>query len=214
MASADWVYITVRGRQTHGAWPWKGIDPVVTASQIVLGLQTIVSRQIDVSKEPAVVTIATFHGGARANIIPDTVELSGTIRTFDEGMREDIHARIKHVAESIAAANGATAEVKIVKAVPVTSNDAALTQQMLPTLQRVAGDSNVKVQQRVMVAEDFSYFQQRAPALFYFVGVTPKDQDMTSAAPNHSPKFYIDESALVLAARSLSTLAVDFLAGH
>jgi len=214
MASADWLYITVRGRQTHGAWPWKGVDPVVTAAQIVLGLQTIVSRQIDVSREPAVVTVATFHGGARANIIPDSVELSGTIRTFDEAMRDDIHARIKHIAENIAAANGATAEVKVTKAVAVTSNDAALTERMLPTLRRVAGEGNFAVQQRVMVAEDFSYFQQKAPGLFYFIGATPRDQDMAAAASNHSPRFYVDESGLVLGVRSLSALTVDFLTGH
>ena len=213
MASADWLYITVRGRQTHGAWPWKGVDPVVTASQIVLGLQMIVSRQIDVSKEPAVVTVATFHGGARANIIPDSVELSGTIRSFDESMRDDIHARIKHIAESIAAANGATAEVKVTKAVPVTNNNTDLTERLIPTLKRVAGEGNFSQQQRVMVAEDFSYFQQQVPGFFYFIGATPKDQDMAAAAPNHSPRFYVDESGLLLGVRSLSALTVDFLSG-
>jgi amidohydrolase len=213
MASADWLYITVRGRQTHGAWPWKGVDPVVTAAQIVLGLQTVVSRQIDVSREPAVVTVATFHGGARANIIPDTVELSGTIRAFDDGMQDDIHARIAHIARNIAEANGAAAEVKITRAVPVTLNDEALTERMVPTLKRVAGERNAVPQQRVMVAEDFSWFQKRVPGMFYFLGITPKDQDMGAAAPNHSPRFYVDESALPLGVRSLSALAVDFLAG-
>jgi amidohydrolase len=212
MASADWVYITVRGRQTHGAWPWKGVDPVVTGSQIVLGLQNIVSRQIDVSKEPAVVTIATFHGGARKNIIPDSVELSGTIRSFDEEMRADIHARIKHVAENIAAANGAYAEVKVEKAVAVTNNDSALTQRMAGSLKRVAGEE-LQVQPRVMVAEDFSYFQQQVPGMFFFLGITPRDQDMTTAAPNHSPKFFIDESALVQGVRAMTAVTVDFLSG-
>jgi amidohydrolase len=211
MAGADWMYITIRGRQTHGAWPWKGIDPVVTGAQIVLGLQNIVSRQIDVSKEPAVVTVATFHGGARANIIPDAVELSGTIRTFDDGMQEDIHARIKKIAEGIASANGATAEVKITKAVPVTLNDAKLTEQMLPALKRVAGEGGSAVAARVMVGEDFSYFQQKVRGMFYFLGITPKDQDMAAAAPNHSPRFYVDESALIQGARSLGALTVDFL---
>jgi amidohydrolase len=213
MASADWVYITVKGRQTHGAWPWKGVDPVVTAAQVVVGLQTIVSRQIDVSKEPAVVTIATFNGGARKNIIPDAVEMSGTIRSFDEEMRAEIHARIKHVAENIAAANGAYAEVRIEKAVAVTSNDAALTERMAPTLKRVVGEDRVQVQPRVMVAEDFSYFQQKVPGMFFFLGITPRDQDMMTAAPNHSPKFYIDESALVQGVRAMSAVAVDFLSG-
>jgi amidohydrolase len=213
MASADWVYITVKGRQTHGAWPWKGVDPVVTAAQVVIGLQNIVSRQIDVSKEPAVVTIATFNGGARKNIIPDSVEMSGTIRSFDEEMRAEIHARIKHVAENIAAANGAYAEVRIEKAVAVTSNDAALTERMATTLKRVVGEDRVQVQPRVMVAEDFSYFQQKVPGMFFFLGITPRDQDMQAAPPNHSPKFLIDESALVQGVRAMTAVAVDFLSG-
>ena len=211
MASADWLYITVKGKQTHGAWPWVGIDPVITSAQIIGGLQNIVARQIDVSKEPAVVTVATIHGGTRKNIIPDQVEMTGTIRTFDEDMRQDIHARIKHIAEAIADANNAKAEVKIDKAVPVTVNDSALTERMLPTLKRIGGAGGWKVNQRVMVAEDFSYFQLQVPGMFYFVGITPKDQDMSKAAPNHSPRFTIDESGLLQGARSLAALAVDFL---
>jgi amidohydrolase len=214
MASADWLYITVKGKQTHGAWPWSGIDPVVTSAQIVTGLQNIVARQIDVSKEPAVVTVATIHGGTRKNIIPDQVEMTGTIRTFDEGMRQDVHARIKHIAESIAEANHAQAEVRIDKAVPVTVNDPALTEKMIPTLKRIGGDGGSRPHQRVMVAEDFSYFQEKIPGLFYFVGVTPKDQDMAAAAPNHSPRFHIDESGLLQGARSLAALAVDFLSAR
>ena len=211
MASADWLYITVKGKQTHGAWPWAGIDPVVTSAQIVGGLQNIVARQIDVSKEPAVVTVATIHGGARKNIIPDQVEMTGTIRSFDESMRQDIHARIKHIAESIAQANDASAEVRIDKAVPVTVNDAALTEKMLPTLKRIGGEGGSRMNPRVMVGEDFSYFQQQIPGMFYFVGITPKDQDMAKAAPNHSQRFYIDESGLLQGTRSLAALAVDFL---
>jgi amidohydrolase len=214
MASADWLTITVKGRQTHGAWPWKGVDPVITSAQIVTGLQNIVARQLDVSREPAVVTVATIHGGARKNIIPDQVEMTGTIRTFDEDMRLDVHARIKHIAESIAHANHAQAEVKIEKAVPPTVNDPALTERMAPTLKRALGEPGVKVQPRVMVAEDFSYFQQQVPGFFYFVGITPKDQDMAAAPPNHSPRFYIDESGLLPGARSLAALAVDFLVGR
>ena len=214
MASADWLYITVKGRQTHGAFPWSGIDPVVTSAQIITGLQNIVARQIDVSKEPAVVTVATIHGGTRKNIIPDQVEMSGTIRTFDEDMRQDVHARIKHIAEAIAGANHAHAEVRVDKAVPVTVNDPALTEKMLPTLKRIGGAGGSRPQQRVMVAEDFSYFQEKIPGLFYFVGITPKDQDMAKAAPNHSPRFYIDESGLLQGARSLAALAVDFLSLH
>ncbi len=211
MASADWLYITVKGRQTHGAWPWRGVDPVITAAQIITGLQNIVARQIDVSKEPAVVTVATIHGGARKNIIPDQVEMTGTIRTFDEAMRNDIHARVKHIAEAIASANGAQAEVKIEKAGPVTSNDVALTERMLPSLKRVTVQSGLSIQPRTMVAEDFSYFQQEIPGMFYFVGVTPKNEDMDNAAPNHSPRFFVDESALLPGLRSLTAIAVDYL---
>jgi amidohydrolase len=211
MASADWLYITVKGKQTHGAWPWSGIDPVVTSAQIVTGLQNIVARQIDVSKEPAVVTVATINGGTRKNIIPDQVEMTGTIRSFDEEMRQDVHARIKHISASIAEANHAHAEVRIDKAVPVTVNDPILTEKMIPTLKRIGGDGGAAVSKRVMVAEDFSYFQQEVPGLFYFVGVTPRDQDMAAAAPNHSPRFFIDESGLTQGTRSLAALAVDFL---
>jgi amidohydrolase len=211
MASADWVYITVKGQQTHGAWPWKGVDPVITSAQILAGLQNIVARQIDVSKEPAVVTIATIQGGTRKNIIPDKVEMSGTIRAFDDGMQKEIHDRIRHIASSIAEANHAHAEVTIDKAVPVTTNDPVLTERMLPTLRRIAGNEQARLQPRVMVAEDFSYFQQEIPGMFYFVGITPPDQDPATAEPNHSPRFYVDERGLLVGARSLAALAVDFL---
>jgi amidohydrolase len=214
MASADWLTITVKGKQTHGAWPWSGIDPVVTSAQIVTGLQNIVARQIDVSKEPAVVTVATIQGGTRKNIIPEQVEMTGTIRTFDEDMRKDVHDRIQHIAASIAAANHAHADVRIDKAAPVTVNDPALTERMLPTLRRIGGEGGFRLSPKVMVAEDFSYFQQEVPGMFYFIGITPKDQDMSLAAPNHSPRFYIDESALLQGARSLAALAVDFLSGR
>ena len=214
MASADWFYIIVRGKQTHGAAPWSGIDPVITSAQIVSGLQNIVARQIDVSREPAVVTVATIHGGARKNIIPEQVEMTGTIRTFDEGMRQDIHARIKQIAESIAQANQAHAEVIIDKAGAVTVNDPVLTEKMLPTLKRIGGEGGSRLNQRVMIGEDFSYFQQKVPGMFYFVGITPKDQDMAKAASNHSPRFTIDESGLLQGARSLAALAVDFLTGR
>jgi amidohydrolase len=213
MASADWLHITVSGAQTHGAWPWRGVDPVITSAQIISGLQNIVSRQIDVSKQPAVVTVATINGGTRKNIIPDTVEMSGTIRTFDETMRSDIHRRIEHVARNIASANGAQASVRIDRATAVTINDEALTERMLPTLRRVAGAENVTLQQRVMVAEDFSYFQQHVPGLYYFVGITPPETDPAKAEPNHSPRFFVDENGLLVGARSLAAMAVDFLTG-
>jgi len=211
MAAADILRITVRGRQTHGAAPWGGVDPIVVAAQIVLGLQTIVSRQVNISKEPAVVTIGGIDGGNRFNIIPDKVEMVGTVRTFDEALRDDIHRRIRATAENIAAASGATAEVAIEKGYAVTVNDPALTQRMLPTLERVAGSANVVLTDRRMGAEDFSFLAQRAPGLFVFLGGSPKGADLSKVAFNHSPRFTIDESALVLGVRTLTHLTVDYL---
>jgi amidohydrolase len=212
MASADNYYITVHGRQTHGAQPWKGIDPIVVGSQIVMGLQTITSRQVDLTLTPAVVTVGMFRGGIRTNIVPDSVELAGTIRTFDEAVRADLHQRVQRTAESIAAASGTTASVRIQKMVPVTFNDPALTDRMVPTMQRVLGAPNVRLAIPTTTAEDFSYFQQAAPGLFVFLGVTPKEQ-VGMAANNHSPLFSPDERALVPGMRVMANLAVDFLAG-
>jgi amidohydrolase len=212
MASADNYYITVHGRQTHGAQPWKGIDPIVVGSQIVMGLQTITSRQVDLTLTPAVVTVGMFRGGIRTNIVPDSVELAGTIRTFDEAVRADLHQRVQRTAESIAAASGTTASVRIQKMVPITFNDPALTDRMVPTMQRVLGAPNVRLAIPTTTAEDFSYFQQAAPGLFVFLGVTPKEQ-VGMAANNHSPLFSPDERALVPGMRVMANLAVDFLAG-
>jgi amidohydrolase len=213
MASADKIRILVRGRQTHGALPWRGIDPIVVSSQIVMGLQTIVSRQVDVSLEPAVVSIGSIKGGVRDNIIPEEVEMLGTVRTFDETMRLDIQARVRATAEHIARSAGASAEVVFENPYPVTFNDHALTERALPTLKRVAGEDNVALAQKITGYEDFSYYQQRVPGFFYFLGITPKGTDLKSAAPNHSPRFYADESALLLGVRSLAHLAVDYLHG-
>jgi len=211
MASADRFRISVRGRQTHGAMPWLGVDPIVTAAQVILGLQTIVSRQVDITQEPAVVTVGAIKGGNRENIIPDSVEMIGTIRTFNEGMRDDIHARVKETAESIAKAGRAGCEVCIRKDYPVTVNDAQLTEAMLPTLERVAGAERVVMTPKVSGSEDFSFFQQVVPGLFFFVGVTPAGHDPGTAAPNHSPLFSIDEAGLALGVRALANVACDFL---
>src|SRR5688572_998117 len=173
MASSDNFYITVRGRQTHGALPWNGVDPIVASAQIVLGIQTLTSRQTDLTLTPAVVTVGMMHGGIRTNIVPDSVDMAGTIRTFDEGVRAQLHERLTKTAESIAAASGATATVRIQKMTPVTYNDPPLTGRMIPTLERVLGKSNVKVGRPTTTAEDFSYFQQAAPGMFFFIGVTP-----------------------------------------
>jgi len=213
MASADVLRIVVRGRQTHGAVPWGGIDPIVTASQIVLGLQTITSRQIDLTAAPAIVTIGAINGGIRYNIIPDSVVLVGTIRTFDPAMQRDIHARVRRTAESIAQAAGATAEVTIELTAPVTYNDPALTARMLPTLERVAGAGNVRLAPPLTTAEDFSRYQERIPGLFFFLGITPRDADPRTVAANHSPRFFVDEAALPLGTRALVRLAMDYLSG-
>ena len=213
LAAADILRITVKGRQTHGSAPWGGVDPIVVAAQIVLGLQTIVSRQVNIAKEPAVVTIGGIDGGNRFNIIPDKVEMVGTIRTFDEALRDDIHRRVRLTAENIAEASGASAEVVIEKPYAVTINDPQLTERMLPTLKRVAGENNVVLRDRLMGAEDFSFFAQKAPGLFFFIGGSPKGTDMSKVAYNHSPRFYVDESGLLLGVRALSHIAVDYLSG-
>jgi amidohydrolase len=211
MASADRFRISVTGRQTHGAMPWAGVDPIVTAAQVVLGLQTIVSRQVDITQEPAVVTIGQIKGGNRENIIPESVEMRGTIRTFDEAMRAQIHERVTETAELIARSARAGCEVCIRKDYPVTVNDAALTEAMLPALQRVAGAAQVINTPKVTGSEDFSFFQQVVPGLFFFVGVTPADQNPLEVAPNHSPLFRIDEAGLPLGVRALAQLTCDYL---
>jgi amidohydrolase len=209
MAAADRFEIIVEGRQTHGSTPWNGVDPIVTAAQIVSALQTIVSRHVELVKEPAVVTVGQFEAGIRANIIPDRARLVGTIRTFDEAMRGDIHAQVRRIAESLAGAAGARAVVTIEKGYPVTVNHAALTARMVPTLERVAPGRTVEMR-KVTGAEDFSYFQQQVPGLFFFLGTTPKDR-MARVETNHSPRFYVDESALMTGVRALLHLTADYL---
>ncbi len=211
MASSDKLKITVHGKQTHGAAPWLGVDPIVTAAQVVLGLQTIVSRQIDLTREPAVVTIGAIKGGVRENIIPDSVEMRGTIRTFDEGMRDDIHERVTYLAEAISRGSRAGCTVCIRKNYPVTVNDPALTAVMLPTLQRVAGTDQVHLVPKVMGSEDFSFFQRVSPGLFFFLGVAADASAATTAAPNHSPLFFVDERALLIGVRALAHAACDYL---
>jgi amidohydrolase len=211
MASADSFTIRVRGRQTHGAVPWGGVDPIVTGSQIVLALQTIISRSVDITSAPAVVTVGRFTGGNRSNIIPDEVELEGTIRAFDEGVRKNIQDRVRSIATNLAESAGATATVEFGLGYPVTRNDPALTEKMAPTLRRVAGENNVSVGPLTGTAEDFSYFQQQVPGLFLFLGVTPRDQDHTKAPANHSPLFFADESALPVGVRVMANLVLDYM---
>lgn len=211
MASSDTLKITVKGSQTHGAAPWMGVDPIVTSAQVVLGLQTVVSRTIDLTEEPAVVTLGSIRGGVRGNIIPEQVEMAGTIRTFNEQMRDDIHERVTTLAEAVARGSRAHCQVCINKNYPVTINDPALTEAMLPTLRRVAGEQGAQLVPKVTGSEDFSFFQRVVPGLFVFLGITPKGTDPKKAAPNHSPRFYVDEAGLGLGVRTLAHLACDFL---
>lgn len=213
MASSDTLKIVVEGCQCHGALPWKGVDPIVVASQVVLGLQTIQSRQMEVTKEPTVITVGAIRGGVRDNIVPDRVELLGTVRAFDEGMRRDLAERIERTATHIALSAGATASVNIYRGYEITINHSGLMERMLPTLKRVAGESKLFEIQKLTGAEDFSYYQKEVPGVFFFVGVTPSDQDMERAASIHSPRFYLDESAMKVGVRALVHLSLDFLNG-
>ncbi|HUL97772.1 MAG TPA: amidohydrolase [Usitatibacter sp.] len=214
MASADDFRVFVRGTQTHAAMPWRGTDPIVISSQIVLGLQTIVSRQMNITHEPSVVSVGVFHGGVRHNIIPDEVKLEGTIRSFDEKQRSELHAHVKRISEMIAQAGGATAKVHIHKWYDVTVNHPGLTEWTVPVLGRIAGEANVRVIDKVCGAEDFSFYQKEVPGFFFFVGCTPPDRDHTKAAPNHSPRFYVDEACLKVGMKALSGLALDWLAAN
>jgi amidohydrolase len=210
MASADILRIRVRGRQTHGALPWRGVDPVVVAAQIVLGLQTIASRQVDVSLEPSILTISCIHGGIRANIIPDAVDMVGTVRTFNEAMRADIHRRIRTTAEMIARSAGASAEVDVEAQYDVTTNDPELTERTAPALKRAAGEANVFIAPKLTGSEDFSKYQEKIPGFYFFLGITPP-ADCMRAAANHSPRFYIDEPGLLLGVRAMTHVALDYL---
>ncbi len=211
-ASSDDFVITIHGRQTHGAYPWLGVDPIVVASQVVLGLQTIPSRQMDASKAPVVVSVGRIEGGVRYNIIPDRVTLTGTLRALDPAMRLDLHERVRRTAEQIAASAGARAEVRIGEqaAYPVVYNDPELTTRMLPTLRRVAGDGLTDAVAQ-MGSEDFAFFQQKIPGLYVMIGIRTPGADAAQFPSNHSPRFRIDENGLKLGVRTLAHLAVDYL---
>ena len=215
MAASDRFSIKVIGRQTHGSRPWGGVDPIVAAAELIGSAQTIVSRRTDVAKLPAVVTFGAIKGGIRYNIIPDDVEMVGTIRTFDAGMREKIFADLHNVSEHVAAAHGARAEVNLPEGEgnPATINDPALTAKMLPSLQAVVGAQNVYEPPLQMGSEDFSLFGQKAPAMFFFVGSTAKGIDPATAPSNHSPEFSLDESALDVGLRALLQVSLDYLHG-
>ena len=214
MASAQSFQIEVQGRQTHGAQPWAGVDPIIVGAHIVTALQTIVSRQLELTRGPAVVTVGTFQAGVRHNIVPDTAVMTGTIRTFDPDMRRQVHEKIERVATSVAESMGAEAIVEIDAGVPVTFNDDGLTEAMLPTLRDVYGAANVRLGEPVTGAEDFAFYQEVVPGFFFFIGGRPADVPLEQAIPNHSPLFYVDEGALVLGVEVMSRLAADYLAGE
>ena len=210
MASSDKLEIRVRGKQTHAAYPWLGVDPIAVASSIVLALQALPGRQID-ARLPSVVSIGAIHGGVRHNIIPGEVELLGTIRTLDPGVQPDLHQRIRRAATKIAESAGASAEVEITIGNPVTYNDPELTARMEPTLRRVAGAERLRVGLPRTGAEDFSFLSREVPGLYFWLGTRSPGVAEKDAAPNHSPLFEVDESALGLGVRALAHLAVDFL---
>ncbi len=215
MAASDRFNIVIKGRQTHGSRPWGGIDPIVAAAEVVTSAQAVVSRRQNLTKQPIVLSFGAIKGGIRYNIIPDSVELIGTIRSFDNDMRDQAFKDLENVAHHVAAAHGATAISQIPDKVgnPVTVNNPALTAKVLPSLRKAAGDGNVVEMTLTTGAEDFAYYANEVPGFFYFVGATPKGQDPNTAPSNHSPQFFLDESALPLGTRTLLQVAVDYLNG-
>ena len=215
MASSDTFHIVVHGKQSHGATPWKGIDPIVTAAEIVTSAQTIVSRQLNIAKEPAVVTFGIFNGGQRFNIVPEKVELYGTVRAFDDGMRKQALASLKNIAEHVAAANGATIEAEIPSpgSNPVNVNDPALTVRVRASLEKALGADHVSEADRWMASEDFPQLALSvpAPSVYFFVGATPAGQDTSTAPSNHSPRFFLDEGALAAGTAAMLQASLDYL---
>lgn len=211
MASSDWFKIKIKGKQAHGASPWQGVDPIVTASQIVLGLQTIVSRNINLTESAAVVSVGKITSGVRSNIIPEELEMDGTIRTLDSKVQEMIHERIKKIVTNIAESAGATAEVNITKQTLITYNDPILTAAMVPSLETTAGKNNVVLAPAMTGAEDFSFYQDKVPGLFIFLGGMPKGKAVSETASHHTPDFYIDESGFVLGVKALTNLTLDYM---
>lgn len=210
-AASDMLNISVTGSQGHGGMPWNTIDPIVTSAQVINGVQTVVSRKANLTRSPAVVTIGSINGGTGPNIVPDTVEMTGTIRTYDEGVRQQVKDDLKLSAEKIAESAGATAQVSIEPMYSTTINNAELAERMAPVLERAA-DGKIATAELPGAAEDFSFFAQQAPGLYVFLGITPDGQDPATAAPNHNPAFFVDESALVVGTRAMAMMAVNFLA--
>ncbi|MBC7828766.1 MAG: amidohydrolase [Chitinophagaceae bacterium] len=210
MASSDWFSIKIKGKQAHGSAPWGSIDPIVIGAQIINGLQTIVSRQENIVKAPVVITVGKFHSGLRNNIIPEEAVLDGTIRTLDAQMQKDVHERIRRTAINIGEASGATIDVTIDTKTLVTFNDSSLVEMMLPSLQKAAGTANVQSQAWTTGAEDFSYFGEKAPAFFFYLGGMPKGNDPLKAPGHHTPDFYIDDSQLDVGVKAFCNIVFDY----
>lgn len=210
MAASDSFTIKVKGKQSHGSRPWAGVDPVTTAAQIIQGLNNIVSRQTELTKEAAVISVGKIKGGFRSNIIPEEVELIGTIRTLDVDMQKEIHERIHKTATSIAESSGATADVTIDIGYPVTYNHIDLTRKMVPSLMKAAGEDNVKIVPAVTGAEDFSFFAQKVPGLYFFTGGADPTGEH-EIYPHHTPDFYIDESGMVTGVKAMTMLTLDYM---
>jgi amidohydrolase len=211
MAASDWFTIKVKGKQSHGAAPWMGIDPIVISAQIINGLQTIISRQTELTKEAAVITVGRINAGIRENIIPEEAVMAGTIRTLDRDMRDKIFEKIKLTATKIAESSGAVAEVTFDPKTPVTYNDPALTEKMVPSLQRAAGASNVVKINAQTGAEDFAFYQEKVPGMFFFVGACPPDVDVDKAPSHHTPEFMIDERGMLTGLKAMLNVTLDYM---
>lgn len=211
MASSDWFHIVVKGKGSHGSQPWKGIDPIQVSAQIIEGLQSIVSRQTELTKAPVVITVGKIQGGVRNNIISEECVMDGTIRTLDNAMQKQVHEKIKWTVTKIAEASGATAEVSIDTKTLVTYNTPELVKKMIVSLESAAGVTNVSERQWVTGAEDFSYYGTKAPAFFFYLGGMPKGKDPKLAPPHHTADFYIDESGLTTGIRAFCHLVIDYM---
>ena len=210
MAAVDEFRIDLTGVQTHGSTPWTGIDPIVTASQMINSIQTIVSRSMPLTAAAAVVTIGSIHGGVRSNIIPEKLYMLGTIRTLDDSMRATVLKRLDEIVQNVAAANNVKADLNFMNSYPVTYNDPELYKKMLPTLKRVCGADNVNYMDAITGAEDFSFFQKKVPGLYFFIGGSSEGMDLDLVAPHHTPDFYVDDSALETGVVSMTLLTMDY----
>ena len=214
MAAVNEFRIDLKGVQTHGSTPWTGKDPIVTAAQIVNSLQTIVSRSLPLTEAGAVVTIGSIHGGVRSNIIPEDLYMLGTIRTLDNGMKATVLKRLEEIVYNVAKSNNVEANITYQVSYPITFNDPYLYEEILPTLERVNGKKNVNLMKAITGAEDFSYFQEKVPGTYFFIGGSKSGVDLSTVAPHHTPDFYVDDSAISTGIRSMVGLTIDYISNN